>query len=289
MTLGLWLIAARGVHVLAVSLMFGVALFPLYGLKQPTPGSRPLPEMRPLLIGAALVALVSGIFWFALIESQGSIFSGRLQVIWLTRLALAGLVCFLAGKRSEPGAGFIIASAALLLTLAPLGHDGTRTNAAAIVHILADSIHLLASGAWIGALFVLAVLLFPTARRRADPSLVNEALMGFSGIGQVVVVALLLSGLANGGLVGPQNALQSFANPYSQVLALKIALFLLMLVLAAANRYWLTPKLESAIALEISSETAIGILRASIFAETVLAMLVLAAVGWLGVLPPPGT
>ncbi len=112
--------------------------------------------------------------------------------------------------------------------------------------------------------------------------------MRFSGVGPAVVIALAMSGLANSGLVGPQNALQSFKTAYSQILAAKIGLFLLMLVLAAANRYWLTPQLQSALGTAMSPQTSIRVLKASIVAETALAVLVLAAVGWLGALPPPG-
>jgi len=79
-------------------------------------------------------------------------------------------------------------------------------------------------------------------------------------------------------------------NPfYSQVLAGKIGLFALMLALAAANRYWLTPKLQSAIGTAGPTSESIQALKATIIFETVLAILVLAAVGWLGSLPVPGT
>jgi copper resistance protein D len=82
--------------------------------------------------------------------------------------------------------------------------------------------------------------------------------------------------------------MQSFNSLYSQVLAGKIGLFLLMLGLATANRYWLTPKLHTALAATSDPRASIRALKASIAVETALVLLVLGAVGWLDALPPPG-
>jgi len=117
----------------------------------------------------------------------------------------------------------------------------------------------------------------------------HHALMRFSDYGPAVVIALAMSGLAKGGLVGPQNAVQTLANTYSQVLVAKIGLFILMLILAAANRYWLTPMLKAEMTSSAGTRTSIRALRTSLVAESALAILVMAAVGVLGVLPLPGT
>jgi putative copper resistance protein D len=65
----------------------------------------------------------------------------------------------------------------------------------------------------------------------------------------------------------------------------KLVLFCLMLGLAAANRFVFTPALTRS--LEHDGTQDLGALRASVLAETLLAVLVLALVAWLGVMPPP--
>jgi putative copper resistance protein D len=60
-----------------------------------------------------------------------------------------------------------------------------------------------------------------------------------------------------------------------------------MLALAASNRWRLTPRLQAALASSGAIGPALRALRASLFAETALAFLVLAIVAVLGILEPP--
>jgi putative copper resistance protein D len=136
---------------------------------------------------------------------------------------------------------------------------------------------------WIGALVVLARLTINALRQLSDRDLkiLDHALSRFSGIGPIVVAALTLSGILNPGF------LASLTTTYGQVLLAKLVLFAAMIGLAVANRFWLAPRLQSALQTGIGSEPATRALWASILAETVLAALVLAAVAWLGTLAPP--
>jgi putative copper resistance protein D len=284
-----WLAVARTIHFLSVSALFGAALFPFYGFdpKHAVPDAIAR-RLSRLLKWLALFALFSAFLWFAILIAANPM-SNRLVSIWVIRVTCSGLlIYFLWFETGLRRRRFVlIASAALLVSLAGLGHDGTRNAAAASAHVVVDVIHLLASAIWVGALFKL--LLLAPSGAPDEAALFHEALMRFSGVGPVVVIVLAMSGLANGGLIGPQNALQSFTNSYSQVLLLKIGLFLLMLALAAANRYWLTPMLRAGMASAAGADESLRALRASIIAESALAVLVIAAVGVLGVLPVPGT
>jgi putative copper resistance protein D len=248
---------------------------------------------------SAALALISGFLWFTLAMTAMGAFGSmiaatenRLVWVWVVRLTLAAALTYVlaVGQRRWLDLTVLIGSAIFLVSLAGLSHDGTQSGAAAAVHIAVDVIHLVASGVWVGALVILTLMLFASARQRSKSDLrfIHDALARFSGVGPGIVIALILSGIANSGLIGPQNALQSFGSTYSQVLVAKIGLFVLMLLLAAANRYWLTPKLQSALGSGKSTQASIHALTASIVVETVLAVLVLAAVGWLGVLAPPG-
>jgi putative copper resistance protein D len=62
-----------------------------------------------------------------------------------------------------------------------------------------------------------------------------------------------------------------------------------MLLLAAANRFRLTPRLAARLDSTDGLESVVAALRLSLLSETALAILVLAAVAWLGTLSPAGT
>jgi putative copper resistance protein D len=101
------------------------------------------------------------------------------------------------------------------------------------------------------------------------------------------VVAIAASGLVNTAyLVGLTNLPAAVATLYGRLLLAKLALFAVMLALAATNRFALTP----ALALSLGSghyRPAIARLRRSIFFETGSAVTVLAIVAWLGTIEPP--
>ncbi|MBI1774064.1 MAG: CopD family protein [Proteobacteria bacterium] len=139
-----------------------------------------------------------------------------------------------------------ILAAALLATLAFAGHAMSRSGIEGMVHLSADLVHLLASGAWLGALPPLVHLLTPPAAivRSGSLTVAQVATRRFSILGIVSVSALVLTGLVNSWfLVGNVPALLGTA--YGRLLLVKLALFALMLSLAAVNRSKLTPHLHA--------------------------------------------
>jgi putative copper resistance protein D len=169
------------------------------------------------------------------------------------------------------------------------GHGAMNAGAAGVVHVIADLLHLLAAGIWIGALLPLAVLVSRSMRsRQAEDE--NATLLGlnrFSAIGIWVVAVLVLSGIANSWfLIGPRwRAL--FTSGYGVALLVKLGLFGLMMVLAALNRYRTTAALRNTLAMRAAARPALGSLKLTILSETGLAFLVLLAVSVLGTLAPP--
>jgi putative copper resistance protein D len=110
----------------------------------------------------------------------------------------------------------------------------------------------------------------------------HDALARFAGVGTLSVAILTLSGMTNPGFFT-----SSFDSAYGQVLLAKLAVFAAMIALAGANRFWLTPRLSATLNGNGQLRRAINALRMSILLETALGLLVLALVGWIGVLPPP--
>jgi putative copper resistance protein D len=283
-TLTTGLIVSRFVHILAISALFGAALFPIYGMADADQqGSVRLPWLRPLLAGASVLALVSGASWYALAASGAGI-SVESHWLWLARLLLAaGCAVLLSGKTQTPSRikALLVTSLALLASLAWTGHAGSDASDAGTVHRVMDMFHLLAAAVWIGALIVFTRLAAMTLKTGADIHILHDALTRFSRIGTAAVAALALSGIMNPGF------LASFSSVYGQVLLTKLGAFAAMLLLAAANRYWLTPRLTKAIEAGLGPRSAVRALLLSILTETALAFMVLFLVGWLGVLPLP--
>ena len=98
-------------------------------------------------------------------------------------------------------------------------------------------------------------------------------------LGIVSVVTLAATGFVNAlVLVGSFHAL--IGTEYGRLLLLKLVFFAAMLVLAATNRFWLTPRLSS------SSDGALRWLVRSSVIEFALGLAVLTIVGMLGTLHP---
>lgn len=173
-------------------------------------------------------------------------------------------------------------------SLAWMGHAAATEGALGRVHLLSDLFHVLAAAVWLGALAGFLGLLFAAPRTpEARPSL-HAALARFAGIGSAVVAVLILTGSVNSWiLVGPDRFESLWTTSYGRLLSLKVLLFLVMLGLAASNRYRLTPALGRSLGSRIGSDTETAALRRSIAIETALGIAVLLLVAWFGTLAPP--
>lgn len=153
----------------------------------------------------------------------------------------------------------------------------------------ADLLHLLAAGAWLGAVAAFILLLAGKAAPDglARVALAERALRGFGWIGSLLVGLIIASGEVNGAiLVGLQHVASLGHTTYGRLLIAKLLLFVSMLGLAALNRYRLTPRLGSALE-QRNVREAMGSLRGSLLAEIGFAITILGLVGWVGTLSPP--
>jgi len=208
------------------------------------------------------------------------------SAVWVFRLALsAALVLLLAPTRLTARRFQLVlfGSFVLLVSVSLTGHSGSDQSQAAIVHRVIDAFHLTAAGVWIGALAVFArssITIFAPSRED-DQQAFHYGLSRFSEVGLAVVIALALSGVLN------PNVLSSFNSAYGEVLLVKLGLFAAMLLLAAANRYWLTPAISRSLDTGMGLKTSLRLLQASLLTETLLAIAVLAIVARLGTISPP--
>ena len=303
------LVVVRGVHFAATAVMTGTLIFREAVVEAASCSARPAAiivrtqTLRVAWIFLA-VAAASGMIWLLLVAASMSGLSfgesmtsdvlstvvnetqfGRVSEI---RLVLAVIMASgLAYDRFPLARGLALAmSLGLTAALAWTGHAGSTAGAMGILHLTADTLHLLAAAIWIGGLVSLVLLLSVSRNDQTDASASfgRDATQRFSTMGVAIVVVVLATGIVNGWiLVGSWHAL--IATFYGQLLILKIALFAVMLLIAAANRFWLMPRL----ALRPGSEPQIEVLRRlarNSMIEIVLALMIFAIVGMLGTLHP---
>lgn len=181
-----------------------------------------------------------------------------------------------------------ITGAVALSTLAWAGHgamDDSAGSAIHLFHLSVDIVHLLAAGAWIGALVAFVLLGRAVRAGSAQLSLLARSAHDFARLGSIIVVALVATGVANYWLIAGLPSMAAARSPYGMLLLGKLGLFTTMLGMAALNRYRLVPRLAA----EVDSATTCGATRAlrrSLLAELAIGVVVLMAVALLGVLSP---
>jgi copper resistance protein D len=309
------LIFVRGVHFAATLTAAGVALFNIFIAR---PALRPAAstELRAVVrrrlawiarIGLVLT-LLSGAAWFVVVAESmsdqplASVLAdgGVLRTVlldtdfgrdWLVRLLLiallAGLLAAdLRGKADSGGflkLAVVLAAAGLAGTLAWAGHGNGGVGLAGNIHLAADVVHLIAAAAWVGGLLPLALMLAAVGRA-SSVAIAHAASLRFSAYGIVAVGALLLTGAINTWyLAGSTQALTG--TDYGHLLLIKIALFLVMLVLATVNRLRFTPALAANAGQGLPRD-ALRQLRRNVAIEISAGAIILSVVAVLGVTPP---
>jgi putative copper resistance protein D len=258
---------------------------------------------------ALVAAIVSGAAWLLLLSAQvadlpvaQAAMEGMPWTVltdtdfgkaWTVRLVIAGLLAaslpwlsvsnpVLSRQRATVA---IALAVALVGTLAWAGHAAAGTGLAGGVHLASDILHLVAAAAWVGALIPLAVLLRAamTDRQQTSLAIARVAVLRFSTLGIASVGALVGSGLVNTWvLAGSIPAL--IGTDYGRLLLAKVALFLVMLLFAAVNRLWLTPRLASS-SIDLADGPLRGLGRNTV-AEAALGAIVIVVVAVLGTLQP---
>ena len=269
-------------------LLFGLALFGLYSVDA-------VLRFRPLLRGIALIGALLSVAGLVLMtramsgETEFAALWPHLQMMVLeTDVGLAWTLRMIALIAVVIWPGLWLASMAGAVALASLawsGH-GAMDNA---WHLLSDILHLLAAGAWLGAMLALILMarldaLCSEARIRS----LADSVKRFEGVGAAIVLILSITGVANYlFIVGPTLG-EVLLGSYGILLVIKLALFGGMLVLAALNRFHLGPLLEQSLRAG-QHQVAANALRRSVALELMIALLIVGLVAWPGTLSPePG-
>ncbi|WP_337288360.1 CopD family protein [Candidatus Methylomirabilis sp.] len=201
--------------------------------------------LRALLMGGGIIGNVSGVLPSMLLET-------RYGTIWIARIGLLGLLGItwwlrVLGVTTSPRfiAASLFGASVVALTTTLSGHAADWGDVT--LAVLIDWLHLLAVSTWLGGLlvlgFVLRAALLPAGTEDAARLFVLIARQ-FSRIASVCVTVFLVTGLLH-----PRLRLMSFSTlfqiPYGWTLSVKLSLVLLVLGLAALNRYYFLPRLGS--------------------------------------------
>ncbi len=258
---------------------------------------------RSLSLGLAgvLFAIAVGIgtlAWQTSLLERGTLIdllAARYGTLWLAQqglLLITGLA-LIAARRGR-GWGWLSAGAALILIALV---QALNSHAAALADntspaIVANTVHLLAAGAWVGSVLALVVTLLP-ALRSPQESDRAVALRGWSRFG---ILAMLGVGvLAATGLYNTARQVASLdawiSTGYGQALAVKIALFLGIGLAGLINSALLHPRVAAVIASLLRRPAGWTPLRRQhlplvLITEAVLGLLVLSLTGWLTAAPP---
>lgn len=297
------LVAARAIHFGATMLVFGEIVFvaSVAGVawRRTAAASNAGLDRHSFVVCAAALAAgaLSGVAWLLVEAMQmagatiGDVIGNATVVVVLREtefghvfllralLWLALGVSLVAMRTRAPSRMrvciAVAVAAAYLATLAGAGHAAAANGGTVrIVHIGADALHLLAAGAWLGALPPLVWCLM----HAPSPSAVLRLAQRFSVLGIACVLVLIASGIVNSlFLVGSFAAL--FGTAYGQLLDVKLALFAAMLAIAATNRFRLTPRLAS-------GDTSRRSLRRNAMLEIAGGVGIVGIVGALGTMVP---
>lgn len=190
----------------------------------------------------------------------------------LLLVATLALPSALAMPATAAAAGLVLAS--LALTGHAMMHDGLT----GYLQQANDVVHVLSSGAWVGALVPLMLILanFPAG---ATPAAHERALVRFSAAGRFAVALTVLTGAANTWLIVGGWPVH-WSSTYQVLLVTKITLVVIMIGLASTNHFRFVPRLQRA------PLPAAAAIRRGAVGEIVLGFSAIALVSAFGMLDP---
>lgn len=288
---------ARGIHVAASLAILGTTagyrLFAQAGLQhdQSSAAGRARIAIVRFLRASLIVAVIAGLIWLlceAIYASGSSRIGAGFDAIppllrdtnfghlLIIRIGLmAGAVLAFGNGQSNRRVLVAAGLAAIAVALqAGLGHGAAMGGPEGHLLLATLILHLLAAGLWLGGLVSLLIVV-----KAATPEAAFRAATRFSRLGITCVITIAVTAAIQGWyLIGSIAALTGTV--YGLVAVGKLALFLILLVIAATNR-WQTSRLTT-----LRGQHAKDVLYKAIVVETAIGVAVVVLAGILMELPP---
>jgi len=289
---------ARGAHVAAVLSIFGTAVIralvaPAALVQIQAEARRTIQRRLARLIWTSLIiAVVAGGLWLVLEAydlAPEAGFASILQtipivllethfgVLLIARLGILLIACLMFAMGRGTGLASVAAGLAGLAVglQAGLGHGISMAGSLGVSLTLAEILHLLSAGAWLGGLLGLFVLVDLMPSDRAAIALRRFSCLGLACVAVLAATILVQGWVLIGGLAG------LIGTDYGRVALLKIVFFAGLLGLAALNRFRYMPALGGR-----QEPDSRRLLKRSIVAETGIGLAAVMAAGLLLTLPP---
>lgn len=285
----------HGVDYVALLLAGGLVVFlgwTVRGLRLPDPVRRRLLRLLRIAavvaVGAAALAVplagayqlgsgLSGVLDPAAIDP--ALVTDDITVLLLQAVGLGAAVA-LAGRERSTLTGDLLAAVAVW-SPALVGH--TRAYEPSALLVVTDALHLSAGAVWLGGLVGLAVTLPAIAGRPRDAA---QVLTRFSTLAAGLLAVLAVTGvLMAWRIVGSWSGL--VAETWGRLLLVKVVLVLVVVALAAYNRFRLVPQVMAEVGHDARRRGSTRIGRV-VVAEAAALVAVLAVTGFLTQKPPGG-
>lgn len=243
---------------------------------------RPAQSLHPLFARLAKIAMALA---FLVVGIQGGLLRGgpATDLLWISTwhlgasttrglsagVAIVGLAVLLIGLRRDRRLLMLVGAIAAISSVAFTGHTGTASPRWLAAPLL--TLHAMLAAFWIGSLIP---LLDGLERKKETKQLVAR----FSTMATVAVPILIFCGV---GLVFRHvtNIEDVTGSRYGTLLLVKLALVLVLLAMAAVNKWVLTPRLPRTSAALVTT----------IRAELGLGLTILAVTALLSQTPPPAS
>lgn len=283
----------RFLHDSALLLIWGSAAF-LGFLTPENLAAEAWSRLRPVLLTAAILAASTTAIFLPIAAAgigngwsdgidldtlRAVLLESSVGTAWQAQAATAVLLLLAFVTKSGKSATFVaVASALSLASLALNGHASIHQGWLSAIHRGNDILHLLAGGAWLGALLPL-ILMLAQLEGTAHQLEARIALRRFSTAGHIAVALVLASGVINTFLVLGRLP-TDWTSPYQRLLAVKITAVCTMIGIAIVNRYRFVP------AMAADAPSAIRAIRIGSILEIVAGLAVIGLVSVFGMLDP---
>jgi copper resistance protein D len=195
--------------------------------------------------------------------------------VWLIRVAAVAVLCavWLIGGRDLYSRRYsmymLIVAAAMAATRSASGHAADAGDFS--LPEISDWLHLMSASIWGGGLITLSLAVFPEVLRRSGErrELIAEIALRFSRLAAIALFTIVITAAYNGWFeVGSVKAL--FETAYGKIIMVKIGLLVVLVILAASNRYISIPHITGLSLTREDNNGAISWLIRRVRAETVL-------------------
>ena len=209
---------------------------------------------------------------------------GRAWMLEAVALGVGALTVWSMRKDGSSTGAWRTAAGVTLMLATSFALSGHAASSASLqpLAVLADALHAIAAGVWVGGLVVLAMVALPAARMTAGGErghALSNAITAFSNTALAAVTTLVASGAFASWLqVG--SLAQLWSSAYGRTLLIKLLVMTPMLLAGLANWRWIQPRLHTHSSADVA-------LRWSVRIELGFAVVVLLVTAILVATPTP--